>query len=679
MPSLAEEFAADQQSREQSRKFQLEQEFREHLRDRAQGGSLRQAPIEANPPIGAVIGGVGTTLATGNPALGVLGATAGEAGQQLLERAIGDPAAPTTTGEAALRMGREALTQGTFEVIGGGGSFLMDKARAFAPFAKSITPEAKEAIKFVEQHGGPSQSLLPAEMTSNRFLDILQNVSEHSLLGGGAIETFKRDRDLFNTTLAQTLVARHGPHMDADAVGRAVVDSATRNLEAAKFQSKFIYQAIESQAAPQYAKSMKKMTVSKDTEPIKQTAVDRMSVKRMEGAADEEGTDPELRGLRVKTSFQDIQVGEQLQRMRVMVTEQENQIGGTRIDLRPLKDELAGLTKTSEESGGLADAAMGNTLLTFINKKPDLVSYPVAKAIRTEVRAYRDQLQGSLETKNAPGIGKANTVYAKLTERIRAGLADDDPFLATMWDEANLIEAGANQQFNTKFIRELVKLADMRGKGAPEAVAEKVWRTGRPTQVKVVRNALDPIAWEKMQHIEMERLMQESFENGVPNGRRMEAALFGPSGLGEDVLQAGFNPATVRELKGFVNALKLQQAKQGDSTGRVWIQLAQATAAVGVIGDIAGVFGEDGSGPGLTSAGATILLGPAVVGRLLTKPGAMQWLTEGLTASPKSAKYLNAVTQIAKVLEAGIPRLGPDREPAQASPSTQVQPMGNQE
>lgn len=677
---LAEEFATEQETKEQSRKFQLEQDFRTYLRDQAQGGSIRQAPIQANPPIGATIAGVGATLLTGNPVIGVGAAVVGEAGQQLVEHAIGSPAAPKTTEEAALRMGREGLTQGVFETVGGVGSFLVDKARAFAPFAKTVTTEAKEAMKFVEQHGGIPTSLLPAEMTSNRFLDIMQNISEHSLLGGGAIATFKHDRDLFNTTLAQTIIGRYGPHMDADAVGRAVVDSATKNLEAAKFQSKFIYQAIESQAAPEYATAVKRMQVQKTTEPVKKEAIDTMKVKRVEGQPAEEGADPELQGLKVKTTWQDIQVGEQLQRMKVMVTEQERQIGGARIDLRPLKDEIAGMARTSEEGGGLADAAMGNTLMKFISNKPDLVSYPVAKAIRTEVRAYRDQLKGSLETKNAPGIGKADSVYGKLTERIRAGLADDDPFLSTMWDEANLIEAGANQQFNTKFIRELMKLADMKGGGAPEAVAEKVWRSGRPTQIKVVRNAVDLLTWNKMQRIELETLMKDAMPNNIPDGKAMERAFFGKDGIGEDALKAGFDPATVEELKGFMNVLKVQQAKAPDGTGRVWIQLAQATTAIQALGAGAAILGlaDDDYGK-VGMAGAAILLAPAVVAQIMSRPGGIRWLTEGLTYSPTTAKFINAATQISKVLEAGIPRTGPERTPARVQPSTQLQPMGVQE
>lgn len=683
---LAEDFQADQATRQQSQQFQLENDFRAYLQDQAQGGSIRQAPPgeagKENYPIGAVVGGVGGAVAGGlvGPATAIAGSAAGAAAGQFvqgrIERALDDKTAPQDTAAEQYRIAREGAIAGGLEMLGQAAGFLLPKVRNMASFAPAVTKEARDAMKFVTEHGGLEQSLLPAEMTSNRFLDIMQNISEHSLLGGGAISTFKRDRDAFNTQLAQSIVGRYGPAMDADAIGRAVADSASRNLESAKFPAKFIYEAIESAAAPQYAKAPRRVTVSKETEPITKSVVKRETVKRDErggkpassidtGLLDESGrpitreqeaVDPELIGLKVKTTFQDIQVGEQLQRMKVMVTDQETQVGGARIDLRTLKNELAGMSRTAEEGGGLADAAMGNTLLAFINKKPDIVSYPVAKAMRTEIRAYRDQLMNSPETKNAPGIAKAKSIYESLTERIRSGLADDDPFLATMWDEANLIEAGANQQFNTKMIRELVKLADVRGANAPEAIAEKIWRPGRPTQVKVVRNALDPSTWHKLQGIEMDRLMTDSMVDGVPNGMKMESAFFGKGGLGKDVLTAGYDPGTVKELKGFIDALKVQQRNSPDNTGSMWIQLSQASQAVGAIGGAVGLMSDDYGGKGLTSAGAAILFAPAVVGRIMVSPGGIKYLTDAVTSGPKTKAFAVAAAQIGKILQAGIER-----------------------
>lgn len=681
---LAEEFKADLETKEQSKQFQLEEDFRAFLRDRQQGGSIRQAPVgeagRENFPIGAVVGGVGGAIAGqavapfAPGAAAIVGAGGGAAIGQFVqgrvERAIGDKLAPVDDTAEQYRIAREAATALGTESLGQSAGFLLPKIRALAPFAPSVTPQAREAMKFVEQHGGSSTSLLPAEMTSSRLLDIVQNISQHSILGEGAIDLFKTDRDAFNAELARSIIGRYGPAMNADEIGRAVVDATRYNLEAAKVPADFIYGALESAAAPQYAKAVQRLTVKKDVTPTRETRATTSVGK----AGPDDISDPQ--GLVLKTTFQDVQVGDTLRRMKVTMTEQETQIGGTRIDLRTLKDDLAGMSKVSRQAGGLEDTAMGHRLLKFIDDKPDLVSYPVAKAMRTEIRAYRDQLMLSPETKNAPGIGKANTIYTKLTDQIRKGLADDDPFLAVMWDEANLIEAGANQQFNTKIIRELVQLAEVRGANAPEAIVEKVWRPRFPTRVKEVRNAVPPEAWRKMQQIEMDKLMAQSFDGNIPNGDRMQAVLFGPAGIGTDVLEAGFDRATVTELKEFVKTLQVQQQKSPDKIGSVWIQLSQATAAFQAIGAGAAAVGltsDKFGGAGLTATGAFILLAPPVAARIMTSPNGIRWLTEGLTTSMKTKRGIHIATQLAKVLEGEVPRrTEPSPSSLAAPPSTQL-------
>ena len=155
--------------------------------------------------------------------------------------------------------------------------------------------------------------------------------------------------------------------------------------------------------------------------------------------------------------------------------------------------------------------------------------------------------------------------------------------------------------------------------------------------------------------------MKESFSNGLPDGKKMEQAIFGPAGIGEDSLTAGFDPATVQELKGFVNALKVQQAKMPDGVGTVWIQLAQATAAVQAMGATASILGLTTGNIPLSTMGATVMFGPPVISRIMSSPGGIKFLTEGLKTSMKTKKGIQIATQLAKILEAEIPRTTPDQ------------------
>ncbi len=755
-------------TRQQSKSFEQDKAIDAYVKDMKQGGSIRQGyPEDANenPPYGAVVGGMaagaaGYALSGGNPVAAAVAAGAGAAGGQFvqgrIEMATKDKLAPRNFDDELFRMQREGAINLVTEFGGRTVAWLYPKVKGIASYAGQLNPEAVMAQQNMERMTGVHNPFfMPAEMTSSRVLDIMQNVAEYSLLGGGAIAEFKRDRDAFFTNMSRAIISRYGPAMSADDVGRAVVDSSRFNLEMAKHQSKFIYDAIESQAAPQYAKSPARIQVKKEmgkaeaAQPTKETEafgeslvdflrgkggvkdtggeIGRLEIGSKPGqkglikpngmdldaaaeAAQEAGylqdrdvnalinaIESESRGKPVysmskgnealqsdiyeqefnaqfetKTIGQWMQDGEQLKRMRVMVAEQENQVGGTRIDLRPIKQELEDKIRIAKQAGGLSDKAMGNTLMSWIASKADIVSYPVAKAMRTEIRTMMDVIKAE-GVKNASGIGKGKDLYAKFTDAIRKGLADDDPFLAQMWDEANFIEAGANQQFNTKFINELVKLGDMKGGNAPEAIVEKVWNPDRFTNLRIVRNAVSPLNWEKMQSIEMERLWRQAMPDGVPDSKKFKQAFFGEKDEKLKMMEAGFDRATVNELKDFYGALKLAQEKQSEGTGRVLVQLQQGrygAEALGVVLNLAGIASDD---KGLSVLGGAVILSPPLLAKLFTTPGGIRYMTEALTTSPKTAKGIALATNIVRILQGSIGRT----QEVQPDPRSTIQQLQN--
>lgn len=547
-------------------------------KDLAAGGSIRQAPVEPNFPVGAVVGGVAGTFAAG-PAGGVAGTIIGEAAQQGLEHLAGDPAAPQSGMEAAKRLTQESVYGLAGEGLARGAVAL----RGGGPFASRVTPEAQQAMQTIQGYTGSAHpGLLPAEATDSRVLDVLQNISESSLLGGGAIKRFKEDRAKVFENMADRLVDQFGSRMSADDAGRAVVDAAKGNLEIATMPAKMTYSALETAAAD------------------------------------------------------------------------------ATVNLGEVKQSIQGMLKIAREAGGLEDRAMGKTLLEFINSKPDAVSYPVAKAIRTEIRTLKDSLEKSIENKNAPAIGKARMLYGQLTEKIREGLRDTDPFLADMWDEANQIERQGQADFNNRLIRSLARKASEEGGGRPEAIARELFKANNVTAIERVRKAVDPSTWEQMQSVAMQDLMAKAVkkETGMLDGVKLEDAAFGRGGLGPKAMAAAFDPQQIASLKGLTNALKVAQEKSGEGTGRVLIQLAQGGALLDVAGNELGLIDtptETGS--------AAILLTPAVLGKLMTNPTTARWLIRGFntSADAKEAAVLGG-----RILSAAFPRLNIRDEPPSA-------------
>ena len=678
---LEDEYQAYLKTKQQSTAFNVEEAYRAHLRDKAQGGSIRQAPKEAPFSVGGVVGGIAGGVAAG-PAGAVLGAAGGEAAQQLIERAAGSPDAPATTGEAAQRIAQEGAAMGVGEGIGRGLIFLADKLGK--PLVGHMLPEAIEAERYF---AGKTDKpvLLPAEGTDTRILDVLHNVAEYSVLGGGAIKEFKRNRDTFFGQLANEIVGRYGKKMTDIEIGRSVVDTVKLNLEAARKPAQMIYTMIERQTAPEYTDVPIHMSVKRTETPITNKVVKKETVKKTEGKPEEgaeEAGDPQLQRLQVKTTFQDIQVGERLEHLKVMTTMQERQISGARVDLTPMKEDLAEIAKVAKAAGGLADKEMGNTLMSFIQQKPDFVSYPVAKAIRTEVRTMVDALKASPETKNAPGIGKGKLIYQKLTDQIRDGLRKDDPFLAEMWDEANAIESGAQQTFNNKLVRSLVREADARGGDAPGAIAGSVWNASKDnvSVISRVRSAVDFPTWQKMQRWELEDAMTRSQTNGVIDGAKLDKHLFGPDGIGHEAMKAGFDQATVTELREFTNALKVAQQRQSEGTGRILVQMTQGGALLNFGANVLGELGAIDYDPELKSylASGAIILGPPALAKVMTHPQGIKWLTEGFSTP---AKGKASVALAGRILSAAFPRPELMQEPAQqpVRPTTQIQPMGVQQ
>ena len=685
----------------------LEERFRANQADQAQGGSIRQGEPSQNFPVGATVGGIvgagaGLALTGGNPlgamGGGIIGTAAGELAQQGYE-VLKDPgAAPKTIGESASRVGEQAAYQLATEGLGRLGGGLIAGRRLAPGIPNSITPKEQQAMTYLTSKGF-SPGYMPAEVTESNGLDVFHNIAEFSLFGGGAIKKFKQKRDVeVFRDLADQMIGDLGPKLAPDDVGRAVVQSVNRGLELNKIPITMEYNMIESMAAPGYVHVPTRMAVVREQTPIMETrkagetvSVDRVttqpkleSVERGNKPYDVGFATPEesrLEGMNVKTDWTEVQVGERLERLKVMTDMSELQISGARINLTPLKDELSGALRTAKEAGGLEDKAMGSTMLRFLAEKPDLVSYPVAKQMRTELRVMRDSLSNSPETKNAPAIGLADKAYGSMTKRIEDGLREYDPFLADRWTDVNFREAGRQGQFNNDLVRSLVQHADRAGSGKPEAIVDQVFQHNNISTIQNMKNAVDAPTWDKV----LSWHWRDAYEKSGGNGEALREAFFGAkSGLGEKEMVTAYGPERVRDYKNLIGAMEVAQARQGNKTGSVFIQLSQAGAVVSTIGlasaSLSGAIDYQ-VGLGDFAPGAAILLGPSILARMMTNPTAAKWIIQGMKI-PAGTK--ESVALASRILPLAYPRMATSiaeapKEPSRTGlPPLTIQPMGQQ-
>lgn len=214
---------------------------------------------ERDPSIGTgeFIGGtIGSVIGGKSPAsipLAGLGAAGGEAVEQITEHMRGVPTAPKTSMEALGRIEAAGARGIAGELIGRGALKLGGKALRLVKEKPVISKESQEAMDFLEENLPKQErgvlnpnrylvgkeydkklTLLPAEATEGGFLDLLHNMAEKSIFGGGVIRLFKKDRLQAISNVANNLADDLGTKIDDNKLGEMIVESFKGNLKLAR-------------------------------------------------------------------------------------------------------------------------------------------------------------------------------------------------------------------------------------------------------------------------------------------------------------------------------------------------------------------------------------------------------------------------------------------------------------
>lgn len=209
-------------------------------------GELAQEVLETvAPPAGAIVGGLVGLGATRTPYGAVLGAgLGGAAGQQLTE--VTRPfltGAPSRPVESLQRVGMTGLLSAVGEAAGGAMAKLAQRFLALAPFRKSVTGAAVQ--REVERVGA---TLTAGQQTESRLLDVLENITEPSLLGGGALHRLKRQQvDEAIPALTREVLTGLGPggQMPPGMVATLLAQSRQAALAVHKQARRILYDEVD--------------------------------------------------------------------------------------------------------------------------------------------------------------------------------------------------------------------------------------------------------------------------------------------------------------------------------------------------------------------------------------------------------------------------------------------------
>jgi len=236
-----------------------------------------QSAADLVPQVGGgIVGGIlGTPGGLPGVVAGVaLGAAAGEGYKQVGEHIVGAEGAPKTSGEAAIKIGKAAGEEVVGELVGRGVFKLGGKI--LAPFAKKVTPEATRVMNAFKDRLKPF--LTPAEATNSRILDIMENMGESSLIGGGKFQEFKFKRQQVLDDISGELVEQFGKVASPEEFGELFVRAVENKKATVKPVVDMLYNRASELAGDVVVSTSK---LKGFVEPMRETAI---TLKGIEGA-----------------------------------------------------------------------------------------------------------------------------------------------------------------------------------------------------------------------------------------------------------------------------------------------------------------------------------------------------------------------------------------------------------
>jgi len=517
------------------------------------------------------------------PIIPPLGAAGGAAIGEFISQATG----PNPINLAEIK--RQALMQGGGSIIGRGIGWGIQKGANL--ISGGETPAAARAWSYLTGKG-LKQPLLPAEATENRVLDLLDNISSSSLIGGSAMQKYKAGRKLFMDNLADDILNAVGRNADPDDIGNLFLNIVDDNLKLNRVAANNMYNTVEDLLTP---------------------------VSRRIFPKDILGTPLEGIGLAQLKTERIIRAPIKINRLKIFARKIE---------------------RVSSQAPDISAEAMGDDIVKEILDMPDTVDFAVAKDLKTRLMKKIDFFDAT--DKKAPARGIAKKGISMLDDAIEYQLKNNHPGAYNMWREANKIWESTGEQFNNRFIRKMIRMTDPDLGGDPEVLVQNIFKSGRVGRIDRVKNALDirtsqegKALWNKMRSwVIHDSFKRATNKDGELIGSALEETLFGRTGLGDKVLNRTFSPDEMANIKEFSNALKMIQERTKEGTGKIFIQLSQAGAIMGI------ATGR------MRKAAITILGGPYIFSRIFTNPAMGRRLIEGLKLGNNPKAFISVMSRL---------------------------------
>ena len=482
--------------------------------------------------VGGIVGGVaGTVAGRGSPAGSAFGSGAGAfVGDQIdqgIRRFLDLPTQDTflesvgkSGKEGAFFTGADLAGQGVIKGIEKGAGRIKSK----------ITPAKADAANFLETEVGLKPPLSLGQLTESRPIDLLENVSEVSLIGGGTIIKLKTGQKEGTVEFAKQFA-----------------NSITREVKNPDQLGDLVMAVIRGKAKPaQEASKVLFNTVFGKTRNLKRTI-------KTPG----------------KTEIVDI------------------------LDMRPMKEWVNNVLGRDIKNLKGINQVTGKNIINKITQQPDFISLSEANQLRTALRKLGEGQPLVPKSASANRIGNtANAkLLAEMRKTLqqfapqevalfdkarKLSFEGSKPFRDKFIKQ--LLTAGDEKFGNAPATIAKKIFAKNNGRNI-----EKLKTFIDDETFTILKGHL----WRDI----LERSTNK--DTGEIIGTKLHTTLFSESGLGASTLNATFNKQELTTMRRLANALKEVERREGESIGKMAIQFAQAGAVLQLATGDRGVSGGD--------------------------------------------------------------------------------------
>ena len=296
--------------------------------------------------------------------------------------------------------------------------------------------------------------------------------------------------------------------------------------------------------------------------------------------------------------------------------------GNVRVGTSTLKNFAQSEIDRAAKAAGVGQTPTSRTLLNRIVKLDDTIDFKTAQDLRSGLLDITRKAEAKL-TRDPKALGLAKQLSGRVDASMRKAAGEGTGDLLRAFNRANNFFKAGRKRFNDKVIERLTrKIVD-----EPEVAARAIFQPRSSRQIQLVRKVAGKKTFNELRSTWLEQLLKDSASKEVGEEGELLGVTFLNkfNNMGDDTLNVIFTPPQIKQIRDLGKTAAILQKKTGGVGGS--LKILQGVAAFGLVASPLLPEGEFRRLSG--TASGMILLGPAVIARMMTNPASARLLSEG--------------------------------------------------